>query len=170
MSKFQLGAQVEEEIDSGNFSPDYSLSKYQGRHGAAGETYQTLGALVDRTRAAIAGGRPAMPPIPADAPQFMIDNARQGLQSLIGEYENLLPFDFLTIRNRGVVSGTNLKTVLETLDESGVRYPYIFCSFCRGVLFGSGTHHVRRYRGATCPDAPASPRFAAAASPVQSRH
>lgn len=145
MSKFQLGAQVEEEIDSGNFSPDYSLSKYQGRHGAAGETYESLGALVDRTRASIAGGRPAMPPIPDGAPDSMVNNARQGLQALVREYENLLPFDFLTIRNRGVFSGTNLKTVLETLDESGVRYPYIFCSFCRGVLFGSGTHNVRQY-------------------------
>lgn len=144
-AKFQLGSMVEEEIDGGAISPNYSLSKYQGRHGSANETYDSLGAMIDRTRAAIAAGRPVMPPIPHGAPAQMVQNAEAGLRAQIAEYENLLPFDFLTIRNRGVFDGTDLNTALQELDDAGHRYPYIFCSFCRGKLIGSGTHTVRAY-------------------------
>ena len=51
ISRFNLSALVEEEIDGGAQCPNYLLTKYQGRHGGREtETYTTLGALVDQTR------------------------------------------------------------------------------------------------------------------------
>ncbi len=64
MSRFNLSAVVEEQIEGGNYSPNYLLSKYQGRHGAAGETYATSGALVERVRTAIATGPAPAPVLP----------------------------------------------------------------------------------------------------------
>ena len=150
MSKFQLGSRVVEEINPGGSSPNYALSKYQGRHGDNNETYATLGALVDRTRKSIEAGRPQMPAIPASAGPGIKRWVNESFKEKIKEYENLLPFDFLTIRNRKpylpFAGGTSLKAALAQLDQSGYRYPYIFCSFCRGVLFGNkGSHEVESY-------------------------
>jgi len=135
MSKFNLSAVVEEEIDGGNHSPDYLLSKYQGRHGAAGETYASLGVMVDQVRNAIAAGPTAPPAIPANIGPNL---RNQLLSNHRATYENLLPFDILTIRNRSVFKGGSLAGIplSEVLAAVGAvhRYAYICCSFCRGSI------------------------------------
>ncbi len=150
MKMFQLGVKVEEEIEPNRVSRNYSLTKYQGRHGGKLETYESLGELIDTTRQNIAMGRPQMQQIPGDATKGQIENFKNGFKEKIRAYENLIPFDFLTIRNLNpynkLSSGTNLKNVLDQLNKSGYRYPYIFCSFCRGVIFGNkGKHEAKTY-------------------------
>jgi hypothetical protein len=135
MSKFNLSAVVEEEIDGGNHSPNYLLSKYQGRHGAEGETYASLGAMVDQVRNAIATGPTAPPAMPGNiGPNLRKDVLRNHRAT----YENLLPFDILTIRNRSVFKGGSLAGIplSEALAAVGAvhQYAYIFCSFCRGSI------------------------------------
>lgn len=134
MSKFSLSAIVEEEINGGAHCPNYLLSKYQGRHGDPNETYATLGALVDTVRNAIANAPP-----PLQIPAHFGPNLRaQRLQEHRATYENLLPFDVLTVRNRSVFAGGSLRGIplSEILAEVGGvhQYSYIFCSFCRGSI------------------------------------
>ncbi len=136
MSKFNLSAVVSEEVNSGNYSNNYLLSKFQGRNGGDGETYDTLGTAVDVARNAI----DAAPREPLVLPQNIGPNLRRDLLKQDKEkYENLLPFDILTIRNRslfkgGSLIGLPLSEVLTAVAEIH-RYPYIFCSFCRGNIF-----------------------------------
>lgn len=135
MSKFNLRAVVEEEIAGGNHSPNYRLSKYQGRHGDADETYATLGTMVDQARNAIAAGPTAPPDIPANIGPNL---RRELLRGHRASYENLLPFDVLTVRNRSVFKGGSLIGIplSEALAAVGRvhQYPFIFCSFCRGSV------------------------------------
>jgi hypothetical protein len=133
MTRFNLSAVVEEEIEGGNLCPNYRLSKYQGSHGAADETYATLGAMVDHVRDSIAAGPQADPNIPNNIGP---NRRRQLLRNHRATYENLLPFDILTVRNRSVFKGGSLNGIKfnEALEELNAvhRYSFIFCSFCRG--------------------------------------
>ncbi len=135
MDKFNLSAVVEEEIDGGNYSPNYLLSKYQGSHGDADETYDTLGAQVDHVRNAIALGATPAPVLPAHIGPNLRERERR---KHMATYENLLPFDILTIRNRSVFKGGSLIGIplSEALAAVGNvhQYSYIFCSFCRGSI------------------------------------
>lgn len=160
MSKFNLTAVVEEEINGANYSPNYLLSKYQGRHGDADETYGALGALVDRVRNAISAGPAPDPQLPAD---YGPNRKRAELQMHRATYENLLPFDVLTVRNRSVFKGGSLTGIplSEALAAIGNvhQYSFIFCSFCRGNVSQAisdkisdltggriGTNHTHRVR------------------------
>lgn len=135
MDRFNLSAVVEEEIDGGNYSPNYLLSKYQGSHGDAGETYDTLGAQIDHVRGAIADGATPAPVLPAHIGPNLRERERR---NHMATYESLLPFDILTIRNRSIFKGGSMIGIplSDALDAVGNvhQYAYIFCSFCRGSI------------------------------------
>ena len=151
MNRFRLGVKVEEQVFPNQECPNYWLSKAQGRHGFRQETYESLGQLVDRTRARIAGERPARQDLgrlteaqenDRAVYQAMLDaNHRADVR----DYENLLNLDFLCIRNRSIGLGINLEGVLGELLRNNYRYEYIFCAFCRGSGQDSPSHDAKEY-------------------------
>lgn len=107
---------------------DYHLTKYQGKHGNPGETYDFILNQIDANRAR-AQAR---------------DNQRAGAspeQLATGLLEPVPRFDVLTIRNPlahhlgDAKLGVRLKFVLSELDRTTHRYAQIRCSFCRGNAF-----------------------------------
>jgi hypothetical protein len=139
-ANFALGIRVEEEIDPGAISPDYGLAKFQGaKRGGGNESYTTIMASIDRSRASIAAGVQTWTQfVDAQGPLPKGVDPEQ-LKPLFKDYlkskANLVPMDVLTIRARGLraigIGHVSLSTVLETLKLHNVWYPYVFCSFCR---------------------------------------
>ncbi|OZG73032.1 hypothetical protein BTA51_13850 [Hahella sp. CCB-MM4] len=107
---------------------NYSLGKYQGDD--TGETYESISRDIDNNRTYI------------NLRQEAMDSGDEGM---IAHVQRLCPnpfpkFDVLTVRNRKLMSGVNLKHVLDMLASTGYRYTNIHCVFCRSRMIGtSGT-------------------------------
>lgn len=153
-ANFSLGIRVEEEIEPGDISPDYGLSKFQGaKRGGGNETYTSIMGNIDRTRSEIASGVQtweqfvtAQGPLPEGfAPEKLKPQFKLHLESKA----NLIPMDILTIRARGFRAigwgNVKLSTVLETLEREHLTYPYVFCSFCRYTRGIEITHTTKGY-------------------------
>jgi hypothetical protein len=108
---------------------NYSLSKYQGKHGNKNETYATIMTSIGSNRnleimrqEALGSG----------------DNDKIAMVNKIAP--NAFPkFDVLTVRNRYFKGGDpNLLDVLDELDRTDHKYSKIHCVFCRSPMnFGS---------------------------------
>lgn len=104
--------QVSETYEPQDLITDYELSKYQGSHNSAGETYDSITSAISRNNW----------------------NVEQGVQSATRNFG--FYFDVLTVRNRQFQSDPKLSDVLAALDQAGRRYENIHCSFCRSKMFG----------------------------------
>lgn len=138
IADFTLGSTVEEVVGAGAVSRNYLLSKYQGRHGGGlSEDYDSLRAQIDSTRSKIADGVGDLPGRPADMSDINWKKSLESYEDAKKSHENLIPFDFLTVRNpykMGVVRGNTLNNALRALSDAGIHYPFVFCSFCRGLI------------------------------------
>jgi hypothetical protein len=105
--------QVSESYEPQDLITDYELSKYQGSHNSAGETYATIKTAID------------------------INNYNVGLGNQSQTRNFGFYFDVLTVRNRRFRSDPSLSDVFTALDQAGRRYENIHCSFCRSKMFGS---------------------------------
>ncbi|MCH2202605.1 MAG: hypothetical protein MK102_11590 [Fuerstiella sp.] len=149
---FRLGIKVEEEIDEGQVSPDYDLSKFQGKkRGSETETYGSIMTRIDSTRKSIDAGIKSFEEFGRGLPQnneMEKKMVRRGYVADFSSKVNLLPMDILTIRARGLrkfnIGNVKLSKVLETLRQNGIYYPYVFCSFCR-YTSGKATHTTTEY-------------------------
>lgn len=153
-ANFRLGIRVEEEIIGGQTSPDYGLSKFQGaKRGGGAETYDSIKASIDSTRRLIGEGVQTFDQFVASAGPLPKGVTAEQLQpqfkSYLDQKANLLPMDVLTIRAKGLRSigygNVRLSTVLETLKQNNIFYPYIFCSFCRYTKGINKTHTTVGY-------------------------
>lgn len=112
---------VAKETVTGNLSEksyNYELSKYQGRHNKAGETYSriqnaaTLGIQHNKT-------------LDEMFPEGILPTNVAGRQTL---------FDVVSVRNRWWSSGSDLKTILALILAHRKRGGIIHCSFCRSYM------------------------------------
>jgi hypothetical protein len=108
--------QVSETKGPGSVVTDYSLSKYQGRHGGGDdETYAKISEQVTRNASVLAD---------------------------VGSGKNkgrnfAYKFHVLTVRNRRLRSDPDLSDVLAALTAAQRQYQNIHCSFCRSPMLGS---------------------------------
>ncbi len=114
--------QVKETSGPGTRVTNYSLSKYQGRHGSANETYGSIGGNIDQNVGVVD------------------DIGRFNLSRNFG-----FRFSVLTVRNRRFRSDPSLSDALAALATAGYRFENIHCSFCRSSMFGSGTESAAVY-------------------------
>ncbi|MBU6954988.1 putative adhesin [Hahella sp. HN01] len=111
---------------------NYSLSKYQGDD--TGETYDSISRDIDSNRTFIT---------------LRQDALNSGDARMMAEVQRLCPnpfpkFDVLTVRNRKLMGGVNLKHALDMLASNGYRYNKIHCVFCRSRMIGpSGSWDAR---------------------------
>ncbi len=123
--------QVLESAGPGSQVTNYELSKFQGRHGDANETYESIGKDVARN---------------ADQLSYQEEIMTSGRAK--GPGRNFaFNFDVLTIRNRVLRSDPTLKEALETLGRQGFRYENIHCSFCRSGMVGDSPSAAARKFG-----------------------
>jgi len=124
------GLGIYESIPPGGRVRNYSLSKYQGRHGNPDEDYDAIMRGIDSNREMV---------------QMFLgaDAAAQAKYSAMGtKFEN---FDVLTVRYRKFRFAPSLKNVLEILGRTDKwKYPHIHCVFCRSPIVGrSKTHDAK---------------------------
>lgn len=120
--------QTKETSGPGSRVTNYTLSKYQGRHGNADETYDSLKNNVRRN---------------IDRLDYIDEQAALGtaLDRNFG-----FRFHVLTVRNRRFKSDPRLSDALAALDRAGRRYENIHCSFCRSPIYGSsGSERAAQY-------------------------
>jgi hypothetical protein len=123
--------QVLESAGPGDSVTNYSLSKFQGRHGDASETYQSISKDVARN---------------ADQLSYQQEIMTSG--NAKGPGRNFaFNFDVLTVRNRRLCADPSLKEALETLARHGYRYENIHCSFCRSGMLGDSPGAAARKFG-----------------------
>jgi hypothetical protein len=106
-----------EELGPGDSCFNYELSKYQGKHNSAGETYDSIMRDIDAAIEAQKKYNTGM----AKAPRVYAAKTRPRV------------FDVVTIRNRWNSSGMMLKDLL-TLALAHHKYPRVHCYFCRGAM------------------------------------
>jgi len=108
--------QVSETVSPGSRVTDYTLSKYQGRHGNRNETYTSIDRHIDRN---------------IDHLSYIAEQAALGVSS---QRNFGFRFHVLTVRNRWFQFSPTLSEALATLDRGGWRYENIHCSFCRNPM------------------------------------
>jgi hypothetical protein len=112
---------------------DYELSKYQGRHNSAGETYGTIANAVG-----------------AESDRFL--KARQKVQGAGNEKQRELaqgqlamthPFHVVTIRNRWASAAVRLSRVVSEVRAVVPMIRVFHCSFCRGHMHNPASPSAR---------------------------
>lgn len=120
---------------------DYVLSKYQGKHNKAGETYQKIGGLAETLEKGSSDlmdatldflGKYAEETNEKRKAKFLeiVDRNIAQLESK-GRW-----MDIITLRNRRMRFDLNLSEVIKKLNASGYGYTTVHCSFCRCPMFG----------------------------------
>lgn len=125
--------QVMESATGGVQCSNYLLSKYQGRHGNARETYESLQREVQSNTLFLEQAHQAM----------ALGDERRGrpFRRVLNSHNFNFHFDVLTVRNRwNIILGITLSSVLQQLEANGYRYEQIHCSFCRWRPFGGSVN------------------------------
>jgi len=117
--------QVSETKGPGSFVTDYSLSKYQGRHGGGdGETYASISDQVSRNSKVLED----------------VGSGRTKGRNFA------FKFHILTVRNRRLKSDPDLSDVFAALTTANRQYQNIHCSFCRSPMLGrSGEASAKKF-------------------------
>ncbi len=117
--------QVSETKGPGAFVTDYSLSKYQGRHGGGdGETYASISDQVGRNAGVL---------------KDVASGSNKGRNFAF-------KFHVLTVRNRRLRSDPDLSDVFAALTSAQRQYQNIHCSFCRSPMLGqSGDAAAKKF-------------------------
>ncbi len=118
-------------INAGESCKNYLLSKYQGRHGAEDETYDSIMRDIekaDQTRMNFQG----------DIGKAALKGNQRGVQVLLKGLARNSGASVITIRNRwDVVFGIELKDVLNDVLKVAPSLHNFYCSFCRSDMFVS---------------------------------
>ncbi len=124
MSLMYLNAEVTEEIPAGKPCINYILSKYQGRHNQAGETYGSINSFIDAEDQRIFKTM-----LSWSAEQ---NASRKNIQAhQLASYKSM---SVVTIRNRAMRSDVNLSYVVETVKKAMPGAVNFHCSFCRSNI------------------------------------
>lgn len=110
-----------EKCVANRLAQDYELTKFQGRHGKGGETYEFIGKTMHP------GHYEAYIEKMFPNPVFRADAMKQVAGKSVA-------MDVITIRNRRVFSNPTLFSLILALQNRGFNYREIHCSFCRGGL------------------------------------
>jgi hypothetical protein len=101
----------------GSRARNYTLSKYQGRHGNKDETYERIAHEVELDREMVLN---------------FLNASEEEQRKYAGTGMTFENWDVLTIRHRRFRYNPSLKSVLEVMGRTEQwRYPHIHCSFCR---------------------------------------
>jgi putative adhesin Stv-like protein len=125
-----LNAQVnpKESIAGPTSCHDYSLSKYQGRHNKAGETYASIDAQVQSTaQARTAAQSKYMKAAAQGAPDWKLGIARQNVTS-----QNAI--NIVTVRNRVGAGDIRLSDLITAVRGAFPSITIFHCSFCRSSM------------------------------------
>jgi hypothetical protein len=121
---FATGGKVKQQTDSvtgGNLAYDYELSKYQGKHSKAEETYESI----EKAQK-----------YPSEYQRLCDDAAaeakKKGVDMPKLEYQ-ATDFDVLTIRNRMFGGGVTLSVAVDAALEKHA-YTMVHCYFCRSFI------------------------------------
>jgi hypothetical protein len=131
-----------EEVAAGSAGQDYELSKYQGRHSKANETYGEIQKplSVDTLRTPIEAEKGQVPDF-----RWIDDEEKRKkvradrLQEIDDRIAGIKEFDMdvVTIRNRKMyASMVTLFQLMKLLKDNGFKYAAAHCSFCRGPRTG----------------------------------
>ena len=134
-----------EKVAPGAGKQDYELTKYQGKHSKAGETYGVIQAPVSAAslQAPILAEKDKVPDFnwigdPLKRAQTRSDRLREIDDRIAGVRE--FDMDVVTIRNRDFyASMVTLFQLLALLKANGFKYTAAHCSFCRGPRSGPDT-------------------------------
>jgi hypothetical protein len=118
-----------ETLTSGQTCKNYLLSKYQGRHGAADETYESIMRDIERadtTRMNFQG----------DIGKAALKGNDRGVQVLLKGLARNSGASVITIRNRwDVLAGVPLAEVIRDVRKVAPSLHNFYCSFCRSDMF-----------------------------------
>lgn len=115
---------------------DYSLSKYQGSHNKAGESYTTIADQLKNTAASR-----------TDAQQkYMVEAAKGApawkLSMLRDKVTTQNPVNVVTVRNRVGAGDQLLSTLINAVHSAFPEITIFHCSFCRSSMnFDAGLSH-----------------------------
>ena len=132
-------AKPAEVLTAGKDCRNYLLSKYQGRHGSADETYESIMRNIedaDKARLTTAN---------------MVKSQAQGgndkaVRKLLEGFVKKRGASVVTIRNRwDVLAGVPLADVIKDVRKVAPSISTFFCSFCRSDMFveSQPTNHVQ---------------------------
>lgn len=123
---YRQEAAPKEIITEGEKSFDYLLSKYQGKHGNADETYESIAKVVNDTVAAKSN-------LQGFAARASSDKGRDGfLRSASREKVAAV----VTVRNRWFKGEATLSLVVDAVKTAAPSIVIFDCLFCRSTLFG----------------------------------
>jgi hypothetical protein len=133
-----LNAQVKpkESITGPASCHDYSLSKYQGRHNKAGESYSSISVQVQSTaQARTAAQSKYVQAATQSAPDWKVSVIRQQVTS-----QN--PINIVTVRNRFGAGDIRLSALINAVRGAFPTITIFHCSFCRSSMnFDAGLSH-----------------------------
>lgn len=112
-------------------SPDYVLSKFQGRHGNNAETYTKIGQEINAAPAMLQSSRDAVTQLDGLPRPYTkdMDQYRRMAEESVSRWSRKI--DVVTIRNRRFKLDLNLSEIIRILHQNGYQYTNIHCSFCR---------------------------------------
>jgi hypothetical protein len=112
-------------------SPDYVLSKFQGRHGNNAETYTSIGNDINTAAVMLTNIQNSINHLNGfQRPDTKdIDQYRTMAEKTLSRRSRKM--DVVTIRNRRLRFDLNLSDVIQILHQHGYNYTNIHCSFCR---------------------------------------
>jgi hypothetical protein len=123
---FQGEAAPKEIITEGDRSFDYLLSKYQGRHGAKEETYDSIAAVMNETAALRASMlASANKATSAKAKNMFLGGAAKEKLAAV-----------VTIRNRWFKGEATLSMIVNAVKKQAPSIVIFDCLFCRSTMFG----------------------------------
>ncbi|MDF9799877.1 hypothetical protein OKW21_005140 [Catalinimonas alkaloidigena] len=108
----------QELITQGKKCYNYDLTKYQGKHNKANETYESIQTYQETAKNIV------------KAKEAILSSGK----NVPGAYANYTNFDVLTIRNRRFQAGVNLENALQAVGLVH-KYTIIHCYFCRSFYF-----------------------------------
>lgn len=110
---------------------NYTLTKYQGRHNTAGETYDSIESTIRDFERRFLETQDKM------AKMGDVDKLTKGqlarYQMLGGSLANLKALNVATIRNRWYHAGVTLKYVVAEVTKAAKGISVFHCSFCRSL-------------------------------------
>jgi hypothetical protein len=135
-----------EKFAAGNAPQDYELSKYQGRHSTANETYGKIQSDIHAAahKDALAEFfNKEMERLDSQVAKWGQEGVAASKASIRTQYEKDIAAvkdvirDVVTIRHRKMYKSPTLFDVIQMLENAGFHYKEVHCSFCRGPAQGA---------------------------------
>lgn len=132
--------QPKESIRGPGACHDYSLSKYQGKHNKAGESYKSIANQIQNTaRERTAAQQKYMEAAAKGTPDFKMSILRDNVTSR-------KPVNIVTVRNRVGAGDMLLSTLIAAVRTTYPSITVFHCSFCRSSMhFDAGLSHKANY-------------------------